>query len=199
MYASCARTGPDLAVLADWLRGQDAPEGLSIAADLRWSLLQALVAGGAAGPDDIDAELDRDRTASGERQAALARALVPTPESKAETWRRMVEDRHLPNWLLRSLLQGFQHPAQIALTAPYASKYFDVVDAIWATRDGDPAQDFVELAFPAYHVSERTVALANAWLADGEHAAPLRRLVAEGRDGLIRALRARAKDAAVGS
>ena len=112
MYASCARTGPDLAVLADWLRGQDAPEGLSIAADLRWSVLQSLVAGGAAGPEDIEAELDRDRTASGERQAALARALVPSAESKAETWRRLVEDRHLPNWLLRSLLQGFQHPTQ---------------------------------------------------------------------------------------
>jgi aminopeptidase N len=195
MYAACARSGGDLAVLADWLRGQDVPEGLSIATDLRWSVLHSLVAGGAAGPDEIEAELDRDRTASGERQAALAQALVATPGSKAETWRRMVEDRQLPNWLLRSMLQGFQHPMQLELTAPYASRYFEVVDEIWATRDGDPAQDFVELAFPAYHVSEDTVALADAWLANGDHAAPLRRLVAEGRDGLIRALRARAKDA----
>ena len=37
----------------------------------------------------------------------------------------------------------------------------------------------------------------DAWLA-GDHPAPLRRLVAEGRDGILRATRARAKDATAG-
>jgi aminopeptidase N len=194
-YVAASRDGADLAVLADWLRGQDVPPGLTVAGDLRWSILQSLVSGGAAGPDEIEAELDADRTASGERQAAVARALIPTAGSKAETWRRIVEDRHLPNWLLRSLLHGFQHASQVALTAPYVEPYFAAVDEFWATRDIDPAQDFVEIAFPAYQVSDETVARAEAWLADGEHPPPLRRLVAEGRDGLVRSLRARAKDA----
>src|SRR6185436_16101127 len=105
--------------LTGWLDGVDVPSGLTIQADLRWGILHALIANGAADPAEIEAELDRDRTASGERQAALARALIPTPESKAETWRRLVEDHQLPNWLQRSLLQGFQHSAQKALTAPY--------------------------------------------------------------------------------
>src|SRR5205814_13987 len=82
VYAWCARDGADLAVVADWLRGQDVPEGLSISGDLRWSLLQALVAGGAAGPDDIDAELDRGRTARGERQAPLATARGRAPATR---------------------------------------------------------------------------------------------------------------------
>ena len=34
-----------------------------------------------------------------------------------------------------------------------------------------------------------------AWLARDGHAPPLRRLVAEGRDGVVRALRARVRDA----
>jgi aminopeptidase N len=194
-YVGAARDGADLAVLADWLRGRDVPTGLEISGDLRWSILQALVSGGAAGSDEIEAELDRDRTASGERQAAVARALVPTPEAKAETWRRMVEDRQLPNWLLRSLLQGFQDPRHVELTAPYVERYFAVLDEYWATHDIDPAQDFVDLGFPAYQVSEETVARAEAWLADGEHTPALRRLVAEGRDGLVRCLHARARDA----
>ena len=54
------------------------PAGLTIDTELRWTLLQSLVANGAAGADEIEAELDRDRTASGEREAAHAHALVPT-------------------------------------------------------------------------------------------------------------------------
>jgi aminopeptidase N len=194
-YAAAARQGDDLAVLAGWLRGENVPSGLTIASDLRWSLLQSLVANGAAGPDEIESELSGDRTASGERQAALARALVASPESKAETWRRLVTDHQLPNWLQRSLLQGFQHPAQVELTAPYAAEYFRVVDEIWAALDSEPAQDFVALAYPAYQVSEETVALTDAWLARAGSPAPLRRLIAEGRDSILRALKARAKDA----
>ena len=65
---------------------------------------------------------------------------------------------------------------------------------MWARSDSEPAQEFVMLAYPAYQVSEETVALTDAWLArDGQNQS-LRRLVAEGRDGVVRALRARAKD-----
>src|SRR5262249_48469535 len=192
-FAACVRDGADLAVIADWLRGESVPEGLVIESDLRWSLLPWMVAGGAAGAGEIETELDADRTASGERQAALARALVPTPESKAETWRRLTEDRRLPNWLQRSLLQGFQHPAQTELTIPYAARYFEVVDGIWATLDSEPAQDFVIGAYPAYHISEETVALTDAWLRRDGSPGPLRRLVAEGRPGVARARKAGAR------
>ena len=203
-YAGAARTPEDLRVLAGWLHGGGVPAGLAVEADLRWGILQSLIAGGvgtsldiggASAAELIDAELDRDRTASGERQAALARALVPTPEAKAETWRRLVEDHHLPNWLQRSLLQGFQHSAQVALTAPFVAAYFDALMPVWENRDSEPAQEFVELAYPAYQVSPETAARTEAWLAEPGHPAPLRRLVGEGRDGILRALKARARDA----
>ena len=141
------------------------------------------------------AELDRDRTASGERQAALAGALVRTAESKAEVWRRLTSDEKLPNWLHRSLLQGFQHSSHTDLTAPYVQRFFDVVDEVWATRDSEPAQEFVFFAYPANHVGQATVDATDAWLAVEGHPAPLRRLVAEGKDGVVRAIAARAKDA----
>jgi aminopeptidase N len=194
-FAGNARTAEDLAVLRGWLDGTGVPDGLAIDTELRWSLLQALVAAGAAGPAEIDAELDRDRTASGEREAALAGALVRTAESKAEVWRRLTADEKLPNWLHRSLLQGFQHATHTDLTAPYVAKFFDVVDEIWATRDSEPAQEFVFFGYPGNHVSQETVQATDAWLAGEGHPAPLRRLVAEGKDGVVRALKARAKDA----
>jgi len=195
VYASAARSDSELALLRDWLEG-DPPDGLVIAAELRWRLVQALAAGGHLGELEIQAELDRDRTASGERQAATATALLATPEAKEAAWRRLTGPEALPNWLQRALLIGFHHPAQLDLTRPYVRRFFEVIDQIWATRDSEPAQEFVELAYPAQHVSEETVAATDEWLAGEGHPGPLRRLVAEGRDGIIRALHARATDAA---
>ncbi|HEX8344718.1 MAG TPA: aminopeptidase N [Actinoplanes sp.] len=195
-YAGSARSDEDLAVLRGWLDGVGVPPGLTIDTELRWSLIESLAAMGAVGESEIEAELAGDRTASGEREAALARALVPTAENKAAVWRQLTGPEALPNWLHRSLLQGLQHSAQVELTAPYAAQFFDVVDAVWGRRDSEPAQEFVMMAYPAYQVSEETIALTDTWLARDGHPASLRRLVAEGRDGVVRALRARGKDRA---
>ncbi len=193
-YISSARSDTELDLLRDWLGG-DAPAGLAVDTELRWRLVHALVAAGRYGEPEIQAELDGDRTTGGERQAAIASALVATPDSKAEVWRRVTSPEPLPNWLQRALLVGFQHPSQLALTAPYGQRFFDVVDEVWATRDSEPAQEFVELAYPSLQISDETVAATDAWLAQPGKPAPLRRLIGEGRDGILRALAARARDA----
>ncbi|WFE30561.1 aminopeptidase N [Solwaraspora sp. WMMD791] len=195
-FATAARSDDDLAVLRGWLDGADVVPGLTIDTELRWTVLQSLAANGAATGEQIDAELARDRTASGEREAALARALLPDAANKAAVWAQLTGPDSLPNWQHRALLQGFQHPTQVELTAPYRQKYFEVAGRIWATRDSEPAQEFVMLAYPAYLVSQETVDATDEWLAGEGHPAPLRRLVAEGRDGVVRALTARATDTA---
>jgi aminopeptidase N len=196
-YASAARDASDLEVLRGWLVGDGVPKGLPIDTEFRWTLLSALVAEGAAGPAEIDAEFDRDRTASGERAVATARALIPTAEAKAEVWRQLTADEKPANWLQRSLLSGFHNSSQLALTEPYVAKFFEVVDRIWDTRDSEPAQEFVLLAYPALHVEQSTLDMTQEWLAEEGHLAPLRRLVGEGADGVKRSLKARAKDATV--
>ncbi|MEU6078776.1 aminopeptidase N [Micromonospora sp. NPDC047074] len=195
-YASAARSAEDLAVLRGWLAGTDVPAGLAIDTELRWALLDTLVANGAAGPAEIEAELAGDRTASGEREAAYAHALVPTAENKAAVWAELTGPDALPNWRNRALLQGLVHPAQLELSTPYREKYFATVAQVWASRDSEPAQEFALLAYPTHLVDDDTVAATDAWLAGDGHPASLRRLVAEGRDGVVRALRARAKDGA---
>ncbi|BFU46489.1 aminopeptidase N [Krasilnikovia sp. MM14-A1004] len=194
-YIGAARSEADQATLRGWLDGAGVPAGLTVDTELRWTLLHALAALGAVTDQQIEDELNGDRTASGEREAALARALVPTAENKAQVWARLTGTEKLPNWLHRSLLQGFQTSSQVALTAPYAAKFFEVVGDVWAHSDSEPAQEFVELAYPAYQVSEETVAMTDAWLARDGHPQSLRRLVAEGRDGVLRAHKARARDA----
>ncbi|MGH3727351.1 MAG: ERAP1-like C-terminal domain-containing protein, partial [Micromonosporaceae bacterium] len=197
-YASAARDDADLAVLRGWLDGDGVPKGLAVDTGVRWTVLQSLIAAGAAEPAEIDAELERDPTASGQIEAVRARAEIPTPEGKETAWRDMTGDKGLSNSVRRSIALGFQHPAQVELTAPYASRFFDEVGPIWATWDSDPAQVFAILLYPAYQVSADTVAATDAWLAEPDHPAGLRRLVAEGRDGVLRALAARARDAAAG-
>ena len=196
-YAALARSADDLAVLRGWLAGENVPEGLTVDTDLRWHLLHSLVALGAAGTAEIDAELARDNTASGQRQASVVRAALPDADSKAAIWTTITTDTSLPNWLQRAMLQGFWHSAQLELLAPYRERYFADVAGVWDTFDGEVAQVFVMLGYPSLLVDDATVAATDAWLT-GDHPAPLRRLVAEGKDGVQRALRARACDTAAG-
>ena len=194
-FASAARSAAELAELRAWLAG-DAPDGLVVDTDLRWTLLQALVANGAAADDEIDAELAGDATASGQRHACVARALRPEVAAKQEAWAELVGEQPLPNWRHRALLQGFWHPAQVELTKPWVARFHEAAAGVWRNRDGEQAREYLSVGYPVHHVSEQTLALSDAWAADEGHPAPARRLMAEGRDMIARALAARATDAA---
>ena len=156
-------------MLRGWLNGEGVPAGLTIDTELRWSLLQSLASMGAATDEEIEAELGADRTASGEREAAIARALLPTAENKARVWGELTGDADVPNWKNRSLLSGFQSAKQAELTAPYAEKFFEVVADVWARSDSEPAQEFATMGYPVYQISERTVQLTDGWLARDGH------------------------------
>ncbi|MFC7613576.1 aminopeptidase N [Actinokineospora soli] len=182
-----------LAALRGWFDGTDPLPGLSVDTDLRWRLLHALVAHGAAGEDEIAAELRADSTAAGNRHAERARALVPTAEAKAEAWRRAVHDDELPNAVNEAIINGFSHPAQRELLAPYAATYFADVAGVWQRRSSERAQSMVLGLYPAWAVTRETVAASDAWLA-ADHPPALRRLVSEGRAGILRALAAREFD-----
>jgi aminopeptidase N len=193
--AAATRTPEHVALLHGLLDGTETVPGLAVDTDLRWTLLSALVAVGAAGPDDIEAELDRDPTAAGQRRAATARALRPTPEAKAEAWRLATEDDELPNAMNEAVIAGFFHPLQLALTRPYVEPYFAVIPDVWERRTSELAQNVVFGLFPDF-ASDEVVERAEAFLADQANPPALRRLVAEGRDDTVRSLRGRARDAA---
>jgi aminopeptidase N len=179
---------------AAWLDGREVPSGLTVDTDLRWRLLQALVAHGAAGESEIAAEHRRDATAAGERQAERARSLVPTAEAKATAWQRAVYDDEIPNAVQEAVIGGFAHPAQKGLLGGYVERYFDSVAEVWSRRTSERAQSVVLGLFPSWAVEKSTVDAADAWLADSSHPPALRRLVTEGRAGIVRALAAREFD-----
>ncbi|MBC6449766.1 aminopeptidase N [Actinokineospora xionganensis] len=182
-----------VAILRGWFDGSAPLEGLLVDTDLRWRLLHALVAHGAADDSEIEAELKTDSTATGHRQAERAMALRPTTEAKDEAWRRAVHDDELPNAVNEAIIGGFSHPAQRELLAPYAARYFADVAGVWARRSSERAQSVALGLYPAWAVTKSTVDASDAWLAD-EHPPALRRLVSEGRAGILRALAAREFD-----
>ena len=193
--AGATRTPAHVDLVRGLLDGTETVPGLAVDTDLRWTLLSALVAVGAAGPDEIEAELDRDPTAAGQRRAATARALRPAPEAKAEAWRLATEDDELPNAMNGAIIAGFFHPAQVELTRPYVEPYFAAIPGVWERRTSEPAQNVVFGLFPDFASSD-VVERAEAFLADPANPPALRRLVAEGRDDTVRSLRGRTRDAA---
>ncbi|MEV0055443.1 aminopeptidase N [Saccharopolyspora shandongensis] len=191
--AGSVLSAEQVAEMRGWLDGSAPLPGLAVDTDLRWQLLQALVAHGAAGESEIDAELEKDQTATGRRRAERARALIPTAESKEKAWQRAVHDDQLPNAVSDSIIAGFQHPAQRELLAPYVRRYFDEIDEVWQRRSSERAQPTVIGLFPSWAVTDDTVAASDDWLAS-EHPSALHRLVSEGRAGIVRALAAREFD-----
>ncbi|MEV5897923.1 aminopeptidase N [Nonomuraea fuscirosea] len=196
-FAQVAGADEDLTLLAQILDGTSVPEGLSVDTDLRWSLVHALVSGGRLAEADIDAELERDPTATGERQAALCRAALPSAEAKAAAWERIVGGK-LANHIARTTIGGFQDPHHAELLAPYREKYFAEVGRIYREWTFDQASTFAVGCFPSLLIEPETVQAAQDFLAGEQPPQALRRLILEGADGVSRALRNREKDAASG-
>jgi aminopeptidase N len=189
-------------VLADLLDHDPAElglAGLSIDTDLRWRIVTALAAAGeidADGPATpfIDAEVRRDPTAAGKRYGAQAAAARPQVAVKESAWTTVTEDDALANITARSVIAGFVEPGQADLLKPFGARYFAAIRGVWQRRSSEVAQTVVIGLYPSWDISDDGIAAADAFLADPELPAALRRLVLEGRAGIERSLRARQFD-----
>ncbi|MUU73176.1 aminopeptidase N [Pseudarthrobacter sp. GA104] len=194
-FALLAGSAPQLDKVAGLLDGSLVLDGLGVDQDLRWELVASLVVGGRLGQNGIDAELARDNTSSGQNAAALAKAAIPTAEAKAAAWDSIVVKGELSNALQGSAVTGFMRVLDRSLLEPYAEKYFEAVPRIVETRTHALAQQIVVGLYPALLTSQATVDRTDGFLAALPPAsAALRRMMLENRDGVARALRARAAD-----
>jgi aminopeptidase N len=194
-WATVARG--DAAQLADvrrLLAGDLDIDGLVIDTDLRWWLVSALAQAGVAGEELIAAELERDDTELGRRLAATARAAQPTAAAKETAWAQLLEDTSLSHTMSRQLWGGFSQLSQREVLAPFAHRYFEVLDRVWDERSLDWAIEFSEGTFPHASASDDLLERVDAELAREELPRPLRRVLLEQRDTLVRTLAARALD-----
>ncbi|MCH0541178.1 aminopeptidase N [Streptomyces sp. MUM 203J] len=194
-YAEVAAGDADFAFLEGLLAGTESVDGLDVDQELRWVLLEPLAAHGRADEEVLAAELARDDTASGKRHQVRCLAARPSAAVKAQAWAQVVESDQLSNALVEATIAGFGQPSQRELVAPYAVRYFEAVERVWAERSIQIGMDVVRGLFPMLQGDAATLAETDAWLAEHGSSAPaLRRLVLEARDDLARALRAQECD-----
>jgi aminopeptidase N len=120
--------------------------------------------------------------------------LRPQAAVKEQAWTKVIGDDSLPNITARAIIGGFSGPSQSELLEPYVSRYFADIPAVWERRSSEVAQTVVVGLYPSWSISEKSVAAADEFLA-GDHPPALRRLVVEGRAGIVRSLAARKFDA----
>jgi aminopeptidase N len=130
----------------------------------------------------------------------VARALAgrPTAEAKEEAWVQAVEGDGLPKAMVAAAGAGFTRTGtDPALLRPYVERYHAMLDTVHA-RKGSHAlvETVVQVFYPRPLVDRALVDATQAWL-DAHRDAPaaLRRLVAENRDPMVRALAAQERDA----
>ncbi|MFC4911343.1 aminopeptidase N [Actinomadura gamaensis] len=193
-FTAVASSPEHLAYVRGLLDGTETLDGLTVDTELRWTLLRRLVVKGEAGQAELDAELKRDPTAAGERHAAAGAAAIPTAEAKAAAWEKIVSGT-LPNAVFRATIGGFVDPDQTELLVPYVDRYFAEVGRVWKEWSSDTSQTFAEVGYPFLVIDQSTVDRTEAYIAEERPPSALVRLLSEGRDGITRALKARAKDA----
>jgi aminopeptidase N len=200
-FAGVATSAEDLALLAGLLDGSERLGGLSVDTDLRWALLGRLVSRaaprpdgrGTFGPAEIDAELARDVTDAGQRHAATCRAAIPTGAAKREAWQLLTSGEQTIA-TFRATLAGFVDLDHPELIEPYRDDYFAVVGEIWQDWSSAMAQDFVAGAYMVCPQSQETVQATDDYTTRANPPAALRRLLIEGRDDVLRALRCQDRD-----
>ncbi|KQQ43219.1 aminopeptidase N [Nocardioides sp. Leaf307] len=193
-YAAAARSEQAVGDVEALLDGGLEIDGLAVDQDLRWSLVTSLAASGNAG-DRIEAELERDRTISGQEHAAAARAARPTAEAKAEAWEVAMVSTETPNETQRSVAMSFQRSGQDDVLAPYVERYLAAADDVWDRLGNKRASTALEAMFPRQLASQELLDRADAWLERTPAPPAAKRYVAEGRADVARALAAQERDA----
>ncbi len=192
-FAASAFTPGQISNLRTVLDGSIA--GLKVDTDLRWFLLIALTERGAATKSELEAELAKDNTTTGNVAFETALAAFPTSEAKAFAFNK-VRDESASTSIRSALVSGFQRPSHRHLLTPFVDLYFDNLLTEWESKSYEGAAKFVTGMYPSWVVSDSTVDKTNTWLKGAGKDAPvvLRKLVKESQDGLIRALKVQKLD-----
>jgi aminopeptidase N len=187
-----ATNGDQLDLLAALLDGGTQIPGLAVDTDLRWDLLRRLAATGRAGDARIDAELDRDPTDDGRRNALACRAAIADAGHKEAAWRLLTESGELGFDTAIIIGQAFNQSEQPELLAPYTDRYFEQLPELWQTRSHQSRLVLGQVLFPYTASSPALLDHIEDFLSSGARDPGLIRLLAERSDLIERTLRSRA-------
>nr|WP_239536664.1 aminopeptidase N [Arthrobacter roseus] len=185
-------------LLAGLLDGSRSVDGLTIDAELRWLILQALAATGNASQEQLEDELRSDNTASGKTGYCLASAARPRPDVKERAWAEAVQGSSLSNEHLSATIEGFMEGSH-ELLDPFLDDYFACLEQAWSAMSIELASRVVRGLYPGVQnamagenpAKHPVIIRTDTWLSTNADAPrALRRIILEQRDQLLRSLRA---------
>jgi aminopeptidase N len=172
--------------------------GLAVDEDLRWRIVTRLAARGVVGEAEIDDELARDATAAGKEKATTARAALPEPAAKATAWDQVLGNVEVSNAIQTAAAFGFIQADQPEVLEPYYDAYFDSIADFFGRASATAGLFVTQLVYPRQRIEQSTLDRTDSFLDSPDLSPVLARQILETRDGVARALRARACDAAAG-
>jgi aminopeptidase N len=205
------------------LSGGDTMPGMPLDTDLRWLIVGQLAEEGHADVEMIHATMAADPSDIGRRRGTACLAARPTAAAKEEAWQRIADpakpmpkawkgatDGELSVASMAAILRGFYvgsvgvggmmaHGPDPELLRPYVKRYLDALPEVWERRTIDEAEMFTECLYPSHLVDDSVVMAVDLVLEGGALPGPAVRILREGRDGTLRAQRARDLDAAAGA
>ena len=195
-FAQFARSEQQLDLLAELLSGKRVLDGLEIDADLRWELLTGLAVGGRADKARIDAELEADNTANGQKAHAGALAAIPDKKSKQEMFNQLVDTDQMSNALVNSASLAFGRVLDSSVLIPFVEQYFEKVLAIWDSKSYHMAEYLLVNLYPLALANSELADRTEEFLKNKELASKpaLRRIIVENLAGVQRALKAQQAD-----
>ncbi len=181
--------GGDAELLDHWRRGDRLPTGIHLDADLSWAIVTRICSL-ADRPEVIQQTLQQDRSAAARVHAARARAALPTAEAKAAAYRLLIEPSELSAYELYATAEAMfgWSAEQVALTRPYALRFFDDIAATAQFRSGWVLGRVPSLAFPLAVAEPEVLDRAEALRAAADTPPVIRRVLAEEIDPLRRAV-----------
>ena len=195
-FAQFARNDKQLTTVADLLSGKLQLDGLEIDTDLRWELLTALSVGGKVTKDRIDAELEADNTANGQKAHAAAIAAMPDLKSKQAMFDKLVNTDEMSNALVNSASLAFGRVLEPSILEPFVDQYFSKVLSVWDSKSYHIAEYLLVNLYPLAIVNNSLADKTEQFLKNPELTSKpaLKRIIVENLANVQRALNAQSAD-----
>ncbi|MCI7551271.1 MAG: aminopeptidase N [Actinomycetaceae bacterium] len=178
-----------------------------------WQIIIALSARGMMDVDAVNAEFERTGSAFDQKMMWTAKASMPG--TRADTLHEITHNRAASNDHVQALINGFAHLAGADEAAEALPHYFDMVDALWASRSQEIAERIVYGLYPMPDLDpltcdpsthggvEAAIAAqlqpATHWLSQPNHPQALRKIITDSRDEHARKLAVQAKEIRIAS
>jgi aminopeptidase N len=187
-----ARTPDGLDVLRGLLAEEREFDGQPLLQPSRWAAVETLLALDEPGAEALyRTEIRRDTTPEAARRAFTTGAAIPSVETKAEYFRRYLEDEELNEEWATASLSAFHHPEHEDLSLPYLRPALEQLRWIRENRRIFFLPSWIG-AFVASHRTPEALRVVDEYLAEHPDLAPdLRRKVLQARDELERTVRVR--------